>query len=54
MDELKENGYILFRNEIQQERVEYGKQQVNNKVNYFRLKKFLDNVMMEFQKYIHV
>jgi len=47
MDELKENGYIVFRNEIQQERVEYGKQQVNDKVNYFRLKEFLDNDMMK-------
>lgn len=47
MEELKEKGYIIFRREIPQERVEYGRQQINNKVNYYRLKGFIDNDLMK-------
>ena len=43
----KEKGYIIFRREIPQERVEYGRQQINNKVNYYRLKGFIDNDLMK-------
>lgn len=47
MEELKERGYVIFRKEIPQERVEYGKQQINDKVNYYRLKEFIDNDLMK-------
>ena len=46
-EELQENGYIIFRKEIPQERVEYGKEQINDKVNYYRLKEFIDNDLMK-------
>ena len=47
MEELKERGYIIFNKEIPQERVEYGRQQINDKVNYYRLKGFIDNDLMK-------
>ena len=47
MEELKERGYVIFRKEIPQEMVEYGKQQINDKVNYYRLKEFIDIDLMK-------
>lgn len=47
MEELKERGYVIFRKQIPQESVEYGKQEINDKVNYYRLKEFIDNDLMK-------
>lgn len=46
MEQLKNNGYLVLRNIIPKNRNKYAKSQINSKVNYFRLKKFIDEDMI--------
>ena len=46
MEQLNELGYIIFRNVINQHKIEYARNQINNKVNYFKLKPFIDKEMI--------
>ena len=46
MDQLNKNGFLVLKNVLNMNRVNYAKELINNKVNYFRLKDFLDNDMI--------
>ena len=46
MYNLHEDGFQVFRNVIPLEKVEYAKNQINNKVNYFKLKPFIDRELL--------
>ena len=44
---LEENGYIIFRDVIDEKSINYARNQVNSKVNYYKIKQFIDLVMMK-------
>lgn len=43
---LEEHGYIIFRDVIDKQSINYGRNQINSKVNYYKLKPFIDIEMM--------
>lgn len=45
-DELNKNGYLVIKNAIPPNRVEYARTLINTKVNYYKLKNFLDSDMI--------
>ena len=44
---LEENGYIIFRDVIDEKSINYARNQVNSKVNYYKIKPFIDLEMMK-------
>ena len=44
---LEENGYIIFRDIIDEKSINYARNQVNSKVNYYKIKPFIDLEMMK-------
>lgn len=46
MYKLHVDGFQVFRNAIPLDKVEYARNQVNNKVNYFKLKPFIDRELL--------
>lgn len=42
MDNLRQNGYLILRNIIPENRIRYAQKYITNKVNYFKIKQFLD------------
>lgn len=43
MDKLNRNGFIILRNVIDENKTIYARKQINSKVNYYKLKPYLDN-----------
>ena len=46
MNNLNTYGYIVLRNVVDVNRIHYAQNQINSKVNYYKLKKYLDNDMI--------
>lgn len=46
MEQLNELGYVIFRNVINKNSIDYGREQINSKVNYFKMKPFIDTEMI--------
>ena len=46
VNSLEEHGYIIFRNVIDKQSIDYARNQINTKVNYYKLKPFIDLEMM--------
>ena len=43
---LEEKGFVIFRNVIDKQSIDYARNQINSKVNYYKLKRFIDTEMM--------
>ena len=46
MDQLNKKGYLILRNVIPKDRINFARQNITDKVNYKRIKPFLDNDMI--------
>jgi len=46
MEQLNKDGFLVLKNVLNMNRINYAKELINSKVNYFRLKDFLDNDMI--------